>query len=126
MLISFLPAGVRLNFDLPLISSMQIKFTHTEMNPSGNIFRRAFDYAFYDWTREMPKGKRIITWAGIIIQGYAVYAGITHSLIWPVMWPRERVVYPIVWLLYLLGSVIMNGMLTSEFIRKTQLEADQI
>jgi sigma-B regulation protein RsbU (phosphoserine phosphatase) len=31
-----------------------------------------------------------------------------------------------VWLIYLLGTGLMNGMLTSEFFRKTQLEADQI
>jgi serine phosphatase RsbU (regulator of sigma subunit) len=30
------------------------------------------------------------------------------------------------WLLYLLGSSLLNGMLTSEFVRKTQLESDQI
>ncbi|MGA2152796.1 MAG: SpoIIE family protein phosphatase [Bryobacteraceae bacterium] len=30
------------------------------------------------------------------------------------------------WLLYVLGWGLMNGMLTSEFVRKTQLEADQI
>src|SRR5208283_3045870 len=30
------------------------------------------------------------------------------------------------WLIYVVGASLMNGMLTSEFFRKTQLEADQI
>jgi len=34
--------------------------------------------------------------------------------------------YLSVWLLYVVGYRLMNGMLTSEFVRKTQLEADQI
>ena len=105
---------------------MPIRLTHSKRDPSAGLFRRAFDYAFYDWTREMPGSKRIITWIGLLIQGYAVYAGITHSLAWPLMWPEGFALYPIVWLLYLLGSCIMNGMLTSEFVRKTQLESDQI
>jgi len=74
----------------------------------------------------MPKSKRVITWVGLLIQGYALYAGITHSLVWPLIWPKGPVLYPIVWLLYLLGSCIMNGMLTSEFVRKTQFESDQV
>jgi hypothetical protein len=88
--------------------------------------RRAFDYAFYDWTREMSKTKRILTWIGILDPGYAVYAVITHSLIWPLIWPKGIVIYPVTSLLYLLGNSIMNGILTSEFVRKTQLESDQI
>jgi sigma-B regulation protein RsbU (phosphoserine phosphatase) len=74
----------------------------------------------------MPKSKRLITWAGILIQGYAIYAGLTRSLIWPLMWPNGMHLYLSVWLLYILGGGILNGMLTSEFVRKTQLEADQI
>src|SRR5438552_3619360 len=48
------------------------------------------------------------------------------SLIWPLTWPSGQLLYPIALLLYLLGNGIMNGMLTSEFVRKTQLESDQI
>lgn len=105
---------------------MRIHLTHTKLDKSAGFFRRTLDYAFYDWTREMPKSRRVITWIGLLIQGYALYAGITHSLVWPLIWPKGLVLYPIVWLLYLLGSCIMNGMLTSEFVRKTQLESDQI
>lgn len=105
---------------------MQIRLAHGELKKSAGPVRRAFDYAFYDWTREMPKSKRVLTWAGILIQGYAVYAGITRSLIWPLMWPKGIAIYPTVSLLYLLGNCLMNGMLTSEFVRKTQLESDQV
>ena len=105
---------------------MQVQFTYATLNKSAGFFRRTLDYAFYDWTREMPKSKRIITWVGLLIQGYAVYAGITHSLVWPLIWPKGLAIYPIVCLLYLLGNCIMNGMLTSEFVRKTQLESEQL
>lgn len=88
--------------------------------------RRALKYACYDWTREMPRSKRVITWAGILIQGYAIYCGLTRSLIWPLMWPSGLPLYLSVWVLYLVGTGLMSGMLTSEFVRKTQMEADQI
>jgi sigma-B regulation protein RsbU (phosphoserine phosphatase) len=43
------------------------------------------------------------------------------------MWPKdERVVLFIALLFYAVGARMMNWMLTSEFVRKTQLEADQI
>jgi len=95
------------------------------IDQSTGPVRRWLQYAFYDWTREMPTSKRFITWVGILMQGYAIWAGFSHSLIWPLIWPRKGL-FLYVWLLYLLGSAIMNGMLTSEFVRKTQLEADQI
>jgi len=40
--------------------------------------------------------------------------------------PRRPVSYVLVFLLYYTGHWIQNGMLTSEFVRKTQLETDQI
>ncbi len=88
--------------------------------------RRMRHFAFYDWTREMPRSKRIITWAGLLIQGYGIYSLWTRSLIWPVMWPDGIALYASVSALYLFGAGLMNGMLTSEFVRKTELEADQI
>ena len=74
----------------------------------------------------MTRSKRVITWAGLLLQGYAVYAIWTRSLVWPVMWPRGMALYGIVFLLYVLGGGLIKGMLTSEFLRKTQLESDQI
>jgi sigma-B regulation protein RsbU (phosphoserine phosphatase) len=75
----------------------------------------------------MPGSARVITWAAILMQGYAIWAGFSRSFIWPLTWPDNLfVLYAGVFLLYFVGERLMNGMLTSEFIRKTQLEADQI
>lgn len=98
-----------------------------QLGESTGPLRRALEYAFYDWTREMPRSKRVVTMAGILIQGYAVYALWTRSLIWPVIWPRgPLLLLAAASLIYLVGNCLMNGMLTSEFVRKTQLESDQI
>ncbi len=104
-----------------------------KLDKSADPFRRALQYAFYDWTREMPRSKRIITYVGIILQGYAFY----FMLMWAFMLPKELYLYlfllprrpasyVLVFLLYYTGYHIQNGMLTSEFVRKTQLETDQI
>jgi hypothetical protein len=53
------------------------------LEDSAGPVRRAFDYAFYNRTREMPRSKRFITLAGVGIQGYAFYALWSRSLIWP-------------------------------------------
>jgi hypothetical protein len=71
----------------------QIRF-----DKSAGPFRRALQYAFYDWTREMPKSKRLITWVGYLMQGYAIYALWTRSLTWPLMWPKGTLLYASVWL----------------------------
>jgi phosphoserine phosphatase RsbU/P len=96
------------------------------LGQSAAVLRRTFRYATYDWTREMPKSKRAITLAGILIQGLAIYAGFRRSLIWPGIWPKGLVLFPTVLLLYYIGYCLQNAMLTSEFIRKTQLESDLI
>jgi hypothetical protein len=105
---------------------MSSRIRQVGLDKAARPFRRALRYASYDWTREMPKSKRLITWAGILIQGYAIYAGFSRSLIWPWIWPKGFILYPAVLLIYYLGHSLMNGMLTSEFVRKTQLESDQI
>src|SRR5262245_5553596 len=97
-----------------------------ELDKSAGLFRRVFHYAFYDWTRGMTMSKRIITWTGILIQGYAVYSLWSGSLIWPLIWPKGPLLYASVSLLYLLGTCLLNAMLTSELVRKSQLESDQI
>ncbi len=74
----------------------------------------------------MPRSKQIVTWAGYLLQGYAIYCLWSQSLVWPLMWPNKFLVFLIAFLLYLVGGNLMNRMLTSEFARKTQLEADQI
>ena len=107
------------------LSAVQFRW-HGPLDESAGPFRRAIQYAFYDWTREMPKSKRVITMTGILIQGYAFYALMSRSLIWPVIWPQGPLLFAAVSLIYLVGNCLMNGMLTSEFVRKTQLESDQI
>jgi serine phosphatase RsbU (regulator of sigma subunit) len=92
---------------------------------TGQI-RHALQYSVNSWTREMPRRKRVVTWAGILLQGYAIYCLWSRSLVWPIMWPEESVVFLVAFLLYAFGGALMNGMLTSEFVRKTQLEADLI
>ena len=105
---------------------MPSRMQSQKLDKSTGPFRRALQYAHYDWTREMPRSKRVIYWAGYLMQGYAVYCIFTRSLVWPVIWPHGILLYVSVWLIYVLGSALVNGMLTSEFVRKTQLEADQI
>jgi len=105
---------------------MSFRTQRARLDTSAGPVRRAVQYAFYDWTREMPRSKRLLTWAGILLQGYAIYAGFSRSLIWPVIWPEGPSLYFIALLLYLAGNGVMNSMLTSEFVRKTQLESDQI
>jgi len=81
----------------------------------------------------MPGSKRIFTYVAIVLQGYAVYALAMWAFMSPkwlnsflLVLPRWPVSYLLVVLLYYTGYYIQKGMLTSEFLRKTQLEADQI
>jgi hypothetical protein len=70
-----------------------------KLGKTAGPFRRALRYAFYDWTREMPRSKRIITTGTILIQGYAVYALWARSFIWPLIWPKgslqRRAAWPV-------------------------------
>jgi hypothetical protein len=64
-----------------------------KLDASAGPFRRALKYASYDWTREMSKPKRLITWAGMAFQGYAIYA----LLMWAWMVPNAGHNAPIVY-----------------------------
>ncbi len=89
--------------------------------------RGVFRYSTKNWVREMPKSKRIITWVGILLQGFAIYCLWSRSLAWPLMWPADQtVVFLIALVFYAAGSSLVNAMLTSELARKTELEADQL
>ena len=112
---------------------MPFRLGTVNLDKSAGPIRRALQYAFYDWASEMPRSKRIITYVGIALQGYAFY----FTLMWASMlpkWlysyflvlPRGPVSYVLVFLLFYTGRWIQNGMLTSEFVRKTQLETDHI
>src|SRR5262249_25912161 len=88
---------------------------------------RWFQYGFADWTRGMSTSKRIIAWIGILIQGYAVWFVLSRSGVWVYMVREHKLVlYLGVFVLYIFGERLMNGVVTSEIVRKTQLEADQI
>lgn len=89
--------------------------------------RRVFQYSTRNWIREMPRSKRIVAQAGILLQGFAIYCLWSRSLVWPLMWPRDKsLVFLIALSIYAVGAAMMNAMLISEFARKTQLESDQI
>jgi phosphoserine phosphatase RsbU/P len=89
--------------------------------------RRWIQYAFYDWTRGMPRYKRFITWLAILLQGYAVWFVLSRSQVWVfVVREHKLVLYLSVFLLYVIAERVVNGLVTSEIVRKTQLEADQI
>ena len=105
---------------------MPTSIRHAALDKAAGSIRRMRQYAFHDWIREMPRSKRIVTWAGYLLQGYAIYSLWVRSLIWPAMWPKGILLYVSVWALYVIGTGLMNGMLTSELVRKTELEADQI
>jgi hypothetical protein len=87
--------------------------------------KRAIRFATYDWTRELPLSLRVITMIGMGIQGYAIWAALTRSLIWPIMWPSGVILYATILLIYYVGFCIQNATLASELIRKTQLESEQ-
>ena len=112
---------------------MPFRLGTVKLDKSAGPIRRALQYAFYDWASKMTRSKRIITYVGFALQGYAFY----FTLMWASMlpkWlysyflvlPRGPVSYVLVVLLFYTGRWIQNGPLTSEFVRKSQLETDQI
>ena len=106
---------------------MFIRVLQAKLEKYFGPIRRVFRYSARNWIREMPKSKRIITWAGILLQGFAIYCLWSRSLAWPLMWPADQsLVFLTALVLYAVGAALMNAMLTSELVRKTQLDGDQI
>lgn len=105
---------------------MQFRALKARLDKFTRPIRRALQYNVNSWLREMSRSKRIITWVGILLQGYAIYCLWSRSLAWPLIWPHGILLYVFVWLFYVIGWWLMNAMLASELVRKTQLEADQI
>jgi serine phosphatase RsbU (regulator of sigma subunit) len=105
---------------------MQFRDLKARLSRALGTLRGMFQYSVGTWTREMPRSKRVITWIGYLLQGYAIWCLLSRSLVWPFIWPHGILLYVFVCLFYVLGWWLMNAMLTSEFVRKTQLEADQI
>jgi sigma-B regulation protein RsbU (phosphoserine phosphatase) len=111
---------------------MPVLSKRMKLDISAGPFRRALRYAFYDWAREMPRSKRILMYVAIVLQGYPFYFALMWA--WSPTWlspyflipARRPVSIVLAILVYYVGRWLQNGLLTSEFVRKTQLEADQI
>src|ERR1700757_2064937 len=104
-----------------------------KLDNSAGPFRSVLRYAFYDWAREMPRSKRVLMYVAIVLQGYPFYFALMWAFRLPtwlspyfLILPRQPVAIVLVILLYFVGRWLQNGVLSSEFVRKTQLEADQI
>lgn len=97
--------------------TMSVDIFQVKLDKSAGPFRRALQYALYDWRQDMPLPRRLLTFAGLLIQlGALVLALLTKAV--PFMF--------LALVIYMVGLALMNGMLTAEFVRKTELEADQI
>jgi hypothetical protein len=67
---------------------------------AGSGLKRAIRFATYDWTRELPLSLRVITMIGMGIQGYAIWAALSRSLIWPILWPSGVILYATILVIY--------------------------
>lgn len=93
---------------------------------AGGVLKSAIRFATYDWTRELPLTLRVVTMIGLGIQGYAIWAALSRSLVWPIMWPSGAILHATILVIYYVGFCIQNATLASELIRKTQLESEQL
>ena len=112
---------------------MPFRFGSRKLDNSAGLLRRALHYAFYDWASEMPTSKRILTYIAIVLQGYVFYFALMWLFRLPdwlslnfLVLPRRPASFVLVMFLFFLGRWVQNGILASEFVRKTQLETDQI
>jgi hypothetical protein len=99
-----------------------------KLDISAGPFRRALRYTLYDWAPEMPRSKRLLMYTAIVLQGYPFYFALMWA--WSPTWlspyfliPRRPVSFVLAILVYYVGRWLQNGLLTSEFVRKTQLES---
>lgn len=70
--------------------------------------------------------RRVITMVGMGLQAYAISAGLSRSLIWPIMWPQGLILFPLILLIHYVGYCLQNSVLASELIRRSQLESEQL
>lgn len=97
---------------------MDLSVFRIKIDKDAGPVRRALQYAFYDWEKDMSWRRRLLTRVGFLIQLFALVLALAG--------PRRLPFMLLVLLIYMLGLCLLNGMLTSEFVRKTQLEGDQI
>ncbi len=69
---------------------------------------------------------RRLAWTGNLLQGYALYAAFSGSLIWPIIWPPKPLLYFVALMIYYAGYSLQNATLSSELLRKTRLAADEM
>lgn len=96
-----------------------------KLDKSAGPLRRALQHGFYDWTRDMPRSMRLLTTIGLLIQVGALGTAVVGARS-GLLGPKKLAIFVLICLAYALGFCLINGTLTSEFVRKTQLEADQL
>ena len=96
---------------------MGFSIFQVKLDNSAGLFNRALQYALYDWTRDMSWPRRALILIGLLIQ--------LGALVFALRGPSKPFMF-LALLIYMVGLCLLNGMLTSEFVRKTRLEADQI
>jgi serine phosphatase RsbU (regulator of sigma subunit) len=95
---------------------MRLSIFQVKLDKSAGPLRRAPQYALYDWRQDMSRSRGLLTFAGLLIQVGAL----------TLMASGRKPFMILACFIYMVGLCLMNGMLTAEFVRKTQLEADQI
>lgn len=87
---------------------MRFDIFQVQLDKSAGTFRRALQYAFYNWRRDMPRSKRLVTLAGFLIQVGALSLAVTG---------KTKPFMFLAVLVYVVGLCLVNGMLTAEFVR---------
>ena len=104
---------------------MKLNIFDVKPDKSGGRFGRPLQFACYDWTRDMPWTRRWLTELALVIQAAALSTALVGTQS-GILGPKKVAAFLVIGVTYVLALLLMNGMLTSEFVRKTQLEADQI
>jgi hypothetical protein len=101
---------LRFRGDCFLLNSRQMLLflNRMKLDKSARSLRRSLRYAFYDWTRELPRRRRIIIYVCEIFQGYAFYFIVMWAFTLPrwlssnlLLLPRRPVSYVLVFLFFI-------------------------
>jgi DNA-binding transcriptional LysR family regulator len=58
---------------------MYFRIVPVTLDKSASPFRHALQYAFYDWTRDMPRRRRIVATLGLLLRA-AVLSGLLIAI----------------------------------------------
>jgi hypothetical protein len=83
---------------------MFFRIVSVALDKSASPFRRALQYAFYDWRRDIPPRTRIVATVGLLIQA-AVVSGLSIAI------GHHAIAIPL-GVLFLIGLILLNGALT--------------